>query len=529
MSNTPRNLTRNQLAEFLPNARAVRAFEQLLKSVGELLPSDVATLNRLIQESSIEGATASAKAQQAIDSLESIAHSLELLTGRSDNAHNATETDYLDLLPGSPAGEKVGRLKWGPTGTLEVSMGGGNIIQQVGEEIFVYGKASGAITEGQLIMVTGSIGASGVLTFAPTTTGLTDPNAILGVATENLAVNAFGRVTIIGIVHGINTTGASVGETWADGDVLWYNPSFVGAMTKVKPSAPNMKTQVAIVINAGSGGSGSLQVEVLHGSTLGGTDSNVQLGALADKQLIQYDSAVGYWKNVAASSIAEAPISAGTTAQYWRGDKTWQDLFTQVRAATLTGLSTITNAVITAADTVLSALGKLQKQISDNLTTLTTHTGASSGVHGVTGSVVGTTDTQTLTSKSLGPATTVGNQALATNELLRSVTGGVFDLNKVFNVSSFKSNGAANSIQLTLVRQSGLIIFGVTDSNTASNTAGGMIFVRADGAGVITASVIYQNGWVTVTPTSAGLVLTLTLGASATGYINGCFIGSAVA
>lgn len=70
----------------------------------------------------------------------------------------------------------------------------------------------------------------------------------------------------------------------------------------------------------------------------------------------------------------EAPITAGTTSQFWRGDKTWQDLFTQVRAATLTGLSTATNAVITATDTVLGALGKLQKQVSDNLTSFTSHT-----------------------------------------------------------------------------------------------------------------------------------------------------------
>jgi hypothetical protein len=64
-----------------------------------------------------------------------------------------------------------------------------------------------------------------------------------------------------------------------------------------------MKMQVAIVINAGVGGSGSLQVEVVHGSTLGGTDSNVQLGALVDKQLIQYDAVSGYWKNVAVSTV----------------------------------------------------------------------------------------------------------------------------------------------------------------------------------------------------------------------------------
>lgn len=60
----------------------------------------------------------------------------------------------------------------------------------------------------------------------------------------------------------------------------------------------------------------------------------------------------------------EPAITAGTTAQFWRGDKTWQDLFTQVRAATLTGLSTATSTVIAAADTVLVALGKLQAQVS---------------------------------------------------------------------------------------------------------------------------------------------------------------------
>lgn len=66
----------------------------------------------------------------------------------------------------------------------------------------------------------------------------------------------------------------------------------------------------------------------------------------------------------AALSGKEPAISAGTTGQYWRGDKSWRDFFTDVRAATLTGLSTATNAVIDAADTVLVALGKLQAQVS---------------------------------------------------------------------------------------------------------------------------------------------------------------------
>jgi hypothetical protein len=60
----------------------------------------------------------------------------------------------------------------------------------------------------------------------------------------------------------------------------------------------------------------------------------------------------------------ERNIVAGTTAQYWRGDKSWRDFFTDVRAATLTGLSLAVGGVIAAADTVLVALGKLQNQLT---------------------------------------------------------------------------------------------------------------------------------------------------------------------
>lgn len=86
--------------------------------------------------------------------------------------------------------------------------------------------------------------------------------------------------------------------------------------------------------------------------------------------------------------VIAAPVSA-PTEKYWRGDKTWRDFFTDVRAATLTGLSTATNAVVAATDTVLTAIGKLQKQVSDNLATLTSHTGNTSNPHGVTKVQVG--------------------------------------------------------------------------------------------------------------------------------------------
>ncbi|MBD9675514.1 tail fiber domain-containing protein [Pseudomonas sp. PDM18] len=57
----------------------------------------------------------------------------------------------------------------------------------------------------------------------------------------------------------------------------------------------------------------------------------------------------------------------GATTDFWRGDNTWQDLATAVRAVSLLGFSA-TNSNIVASDTVLAAFGKAQGQI-DTLST----------------------------------------------------------------------------------------------------------------------------------------------------------------
>lgn len=59
----------------------------------------------------------------------------------------------------------------------------------------------------------------------------------------------------------------------------------------------------------------------------------------------------------------EPAVAAGTTAQFYRGDKTWASVSTTVLNTALTGF-VASNAVVVATDTVLQAFNKLQGQIS---------------------------------------------------------------------------------------------------------------------------------------------------------------------
>jgi len=236
------------------------------------------------------------------------------ITGGTATGITNLGADYLQLNTAAGASYAYGKLYWSSTGTLNVGLdGSSSLVMPVGEVLYVYGKAASAITAGQVIIKTGVVGASGVIEFGPSTAGLTDGNAIVGIACENISSGNFGRVVNHGVIRGINLSAYNLNDT------LWYDPAGGGAMTATKPSAPNLKAEVAIVINNGSGGSGSLYVGLFPGSQLGGTDQNVQItGTPSNGSLLQYDSAVSYWKNVASStvSVGTATNLAGGGAGY---------------------------------------------------------------------------------------------------------------------------------------------------------------------------------------------------------------------
>jgi len=134
---------------------------------------------------------------------------------------------------------------------------------------------------------------------------------------------------------------------------------------------------------------------------------DVQLTSLSNDDVLIYESSTSKWKN--------RPFS------------------TRVRDVVLTGLSTATNAIISATDSVLVAFGKLQAQITANLSTLTSHISNTSNPHSVTKSQVGlanvanvdTTNASNISSGTLNDArlsanvTLQGNTFNAANKLVQ--------------------------------------------------------------------------------------------------------------
>lgn len=216
----------------------------------------------------------------------------------------------------------------------------------------------------------------------------------------------------------------------------------------------------------------------------------------------------------------EPSITAGTTSQFWRGDKSWTDFATTVRASTLTGLSTVTNAVITAADTVLSALGKLQKQISDHFGAGgTAHANATTSVAGFMSGTdktkldgiaagaqvnVGTNiaeGTRTTTTVPITSSTGTGATLSAASTTLAGVmtsadktkldgiaTGATANVGTVTSVSG---TGTVSGLTLSgTVTTSGNLTLGgtlaVTPSNFASQTANTFLAAPNGAAGVPT-------------------------------------------
>lgn len=141
-----------------------------------------------------------------------------------------------------------GKLSWNTVEeTVDLTMGDG-VTQQIGFETFMRceNDTGSTIDKGTVV---GFAGSSGEIQISPYIADGTVPELyFVGVTTTDMLDTEVRPVTLYGKVDGIDTTGTPVSETWAVGDILYASPNTAGALTKVRPTAPDVVIAVAAVL-----------------------------------------------------------------------------------------------------------------------------------------------------------------------------------------------------------------------------------------------------------------------------------------
>jgi hypothetical protein len=167
------------------------------------------------------------------------------------------EHEYLQFDTTYTGTYSEGSIQWnGEEETFDVNLNDGVVGQMFLEDYFDYKNQTGStITNGTPVMFNGVLGASSVtLVQLALADGSMSPEYIMGIATHDCENGELGKATWRGKVRHINTTGATYGETWSDGDLIYVSPFTAGNLTNVEPIAPNRRILVAVVLNAHSNG-----------------------------------------------------------------------------------------------------------------------------------------------------------------------------------------------------------------------------------------------------------------------------------
>lgn len=127
-----------------------------------------------------------------------------------------------------------------------------DVTQQIGFETYMRcrNNTGSTIPNGSVV---GFSGVNGEINVSPYIANGSVPELyFVGVTTFDMVDQSVGPVTVYGKVRGLNTTGSSVSETWAAGDILYASSTTAGRFTKVRPTAPNVVISVAAVLTVSS-------------------------------------------------------------------------------------------------------------------------------------------------------------------------------------------------------------------------------------------------------------------------------------
>jgi len=152
-------------------------------------------------------------------------------------------TDFIDFDLTPSQSPQEGRLQWNATDkTLDLGMTGGNVTQQIGQELPIYchNDSGGNIGNGKVVYVSGGDGTKPEISMSQADAAAT--TIIFGVTTEAIDNGESGYVTTTGLVRDMDTDAINVGSP------AFLSSSTPGGLQATPPFAPNYKGRVGYCI-----------------------------------------------------------------------------------------------------------------------------------------------------------------------------------------------------------------------------------------------------------------------------------------
>lgn len=159
------------------------------------------------------------------------------------NFGSPVQTIQFDTTFGGPPAHSEGLVYWDSNaGTLAVMTDVENVIFQVGEEnqVKVFNDTAAIIENGKPVYITG-VNGGGFPTVALAQGNTFVTSLIVGLATENIAINGIGRVTSFGKVRDFDTSSLVTGAVFLSGTVA-------GDLTSAEPIPPSTVVRVGQVL-----------------------------------------------------------------------------------------------------------------------------------------------------------------------------------------------------------------------------------------------------------------------------------------
>ena len=213
----------------------------------------------------------------------------DLVDGKSDIGHDHTgetikpDVVQYDLTPTIPTTQ--GSQYWDETYKVLSTVLGDGVILQNGLEMYVriVNKTGAQINDGQVVYINGAQGNRPTAALAKADAAITAN--VIGVATQNIANNQEGFITVFGNVSGFNTSG------YSDGANMYLSATVAGALTPTEPTYPNHKVIVAIALNSTNNGQIFVRPNhILELAELHGVDLTETTPLTTDSVLIQETS-----------------------------------------------------------------------------------------------------------------------------------------------------------------------------------------------------------------------------------------------